>query len=349
MASSDLVAGVEALLGTRVVAARPVSGGCISDGHRVELADGRVVFAKSGAGLPDGLLAVEAEGLGWLREAHAIRVPEVVAVGSADSGRRVDADSAEPRALADPRAGTEQAGAAGTEPGRTATGDAAEQRARSEPRRPELGGAHVLVLEWIETGTTPPGTAERLGRGLARLHAHGAPGFGWRRDGFIGSLPQRNTPVEPASDPGAWPRFWFTRRIEPLARMAHDQRALAPAAAALVARLGSRLAQRAGPPEPPARVHGDLWSGNVMTDHQGEPWVVDPAPYGGHREVDLAMLHLFGRPAPATLAAYEEVAPLASGWRERLALWQLEPLLVHTVLFGGGYGAQAHDILRRFA
>jgi fructosamine-3-kinase len=168
-----------------------------------------------------------------------------------------------------------------------------------------------------------------------------------------GGTVDRAGPAEPLdsgrADAGVWPRFWFTRRIEPLARLAIDQGRLPDDTAALVTRLGERLPERAGPPEPPARLHGDLWSGNVLTDRDGEPWVIDPAPYGGHREVDLAMLHLFGRPVPATLAAYEDVSPLAAGWQERLTLWQLEPLLVHTVLFGGRYGAQAHSVLRRFA
>ena len=206
------------------------------------------------------------------------------------------------------------------------------------------GEPEVLVLEWIESGPTRPAAAELLGRGLAQLHAAGAPAFGAPRDGFIGPLPQPNQPVDSAT----WSEFWFTRRIEPFARRACDAGSLSPAAMDLVARLGARLADVAGPPEPPARVHGDLWSGNVLVDIGGAPWLVDPAAYGGHREVDLAMLTLFGSPGPAFFAAYEELHPLASGWRDRLPLWQLEPLLVHTILFGAGYATQALDVLRRF-
>ncbi|HYZ97327.1 MAG TPA: fructosamine kinase family protein [Acidimicrobiales bacterium] len=202
----------------------------------------------------------------------------------------------------------------------------------------------VLVLEWIEPGLPRPTTDESLGRRLARLHRAGADGFGWHRDGFIGALPQRNAPADD------WPSFWFTRRIEPLARAALDRGHIAPRSAVLVERLGSRLGERlAGPPEPPARLHGDLWSGNVHVDREGEPWLIDPAPYGGHREADLAMLHLFGAPSPRCVAAYQEDHPLADGWRERLRLWQLEPLLTHAVMFGGGYGASALAVLERFA
>lgn len=203
----------------------------------------------------------------------------------------------------------------------------------------------VLVLEWVDAGDDgrTARTAQRLGTGLAQLHATGAPAFGWHRDGFIGSLAQRNTPT--AED---WPSFWFTRRIEPLARQATDRGSLPHGASALVDRLGAQLEALAGQPEPPARVHGDLWSGNLLVDRDGEPWLVDPAAYGGHREVDLAMLHLFGRPHADVVQAYQEVAPLASGWQDRLQLWQLEPLLVHTVLFGGSYGAQAHAVMSHF-
>ena len=110
-----------------------------------------------------------------------------------------------------------------------------------------------------------------------------------------------------------------------------------------------RIEELAGPPEPPARLHGDLWSGNVLWGADTRPWLVDPAAYGGHREVDLAMLALFGSPGRAFLAAYEEIEPLADGHEDRVALYQLFPLLVHAALFGGGYGAAAERAARRYA
>jgi len=206
--------------------------------------------------------------------------------------------------------------------------------------------ADVLVLEWVPPGPPTGRTDEALGRRLAALHRAGTgrDRFGWGRDGFIGRLPQRNTPGD-----ASWAGFWLSHRIGPLVERAVGAGAIDPRARRAVERLADRLPGLAGPPEPPARVHGDLWPGNVHVDAQGEPWLIDPAPYGGHREVDLAMLHLFGRPGPATVAAYDEDFPLADGWRDRLTLWQLEPLLVHAVMFGGGYGASALAVVDRFA
>ncbi len=104
------------------------------------------------------------------------------------------------------------------------------------------------------------------------------------------------------------------------------------------------------PEEPPSRLHGDLWNGNVIWSLDGVARVIDPAAYGGHREADLAMLSLFGLPhLPRVIDAYAEVSPLAEGWEERLPLHQLFPLLVHACMFGGGYAARAAGIAAKFA
>jgi fructosamine-3-kinase len=204
-------------------------------------------------------------------------------------------------------------------------------------------GPHFLALRWIDAGPPTPQADEALGRGLARLHAAGARVFGGPHDTLrIGPL---TLPNEPADD---WPSFYATRRLEPLARLAHDRQALPPEAPQLLDHLIARLPNLAGPPEPPARVHGDLWSGNVLTDTQQCPWLIDPAAHGGHRELDLAMLRLFGGPSQRCFDAYEEVTPLAPGAQDRIGLWQLAPLLLHAALFGPSWGARAASVMRRY-
>jgi len=204
-----------------------------------------------------------------------------------------------------------------------------------------------LALEWIApaaSGRLDDAGAEELGRGLALTHQAGAPCFG------LADAPARfgwlALPNEPAVD---WPSFYAERRLLPLARLAHQRGALSEAGAEAVERVCERLPELTGPPEAPARLHGDLWSGNVMADHDARPWLIDPSAYGGHREIDLAMLRLFGAPSERVLAAYQEIAPLAEGWQERVELCQLLPLLVHAVLFGGSYAAAAARIAARYA
>ena len=253
------------VLGARVAAAEPVSGGDINDAYRARLDDGRVVFVKTHAHPPAGMYAAEAAGLAWL--AGPLRVPRV--------------------------------------PGH---------------------GESFLALEWLDLGERGRGFDEALGRGLAELHQRGAPRFGLAHASYLATLPQDNTPTDELVT------FWIERRLRPLctrARLGLDRQLDVLAA----------LPERFGPAEPPARLHGDLWWGNVVAC-DGAPVLIDPAVYGGHREIDLAMLGLFGGVSRTLIAAYEELSPLAPGWRDRVALWQLYPLAAHAVLFGGGYGAQ---------
>jgi fructosamine-3-kinase len=226
----------------------------------------------------------------------------------------------------------------------------AEPGALRTPRVLEVSDDY-LALGWIEPGRLDPRGAEELGRGLAATHAAGAVNFGDPRLGDSNpDTPSRFGSLSLSNEPTAdWPSFYAERRLRPLARLARDRRALSDEGVRAMERVCERIADLVGPAEPPARLHGDLWGGNVMADTKGRPWLIDPSAYGGHREVDLAMLRLFGAPSERVFVAYAEVAPLADGWEDRVALWQLLPLLVHAVLFDGSYPAAAERVARRYA
>ena len=190
----------------------------------------------------------------------------------------------------------------------------------------------ALVISMIPTGRATPSAAFRFGAELARLHAAGAEAFGapWR--GFIASLPLDNTPA-----PDGWPHWYASRRLLPYLRMAVDSGALHPEDGRLVEAVMDRIDSLAGPAEPPSRIHGDCWAGNVLWSGD-RGWLIDPAAHGGHRETDLAMLALFGAPdLDRIVAGYNDTVPLAAGWRSRVPLHQLHPLLVHACLFGASY------------
>lgn len=202
---------------------------------------------------------------------------------------------------------------------------------------PELLGSadDCVILEWIEPGRPSSDMAENLGRALAVTHRAGAGQFGAAADGFIGLAPLPNRPLP------TWPEFFASRRVMPYVRAAVDRKALTMEQANGVETVMRRIHEFAGPEEKPSRIHGDLWSGNVVWGSDGDAWLIDPAAHGGHRETDLAMLALFGMPyLQRVIDSYNEAAPLADGWRSRVALHQLHPLLVHTVMFGGTYGAR---------
>ncbi len=224
--------------------------------------------------------------------------------------------------------------------------EAAGLRWLQVPGGPPVPHVHGHDDQWLVTDYVPAGrpdraAGEQLGRQLAALHAAGAPAFGAAPPGgpqqaWIGAAPMANVTA------AQWPQWYAEHRVLPYLRTAVDRGALDSAGAAAIQQTCERVGELAGPAEPPARLHGDLWSGNVHTGADGRAWLLDPAAHGGHRETDLAMLALFGYPnLERLLTGYTDVVPLTPGWQQRVPLHQLFPLLVHAVLFGGGYGASA--------
>jgi fructosamine-3-kinase len=235
-------------------------------------------------------------------------------------------------------------------------------------RTPQVLGVSQSQLELEYLPTIPPaeGAAEVFGRALAHTHAAGAPHFGAAPPGWDGPGGIGHAPMSFVAQGGLrWGEFYATERVLPYARAAERAGALPPDGLAVITEVARRLADGAlEAPQPglleedaAARVHGDLWTGNVIwTDplsRRGQRWtgaaVIDPAAHGGHAETDLAMLALFGLAGlTSLLAAYNEVSPLASGWRERIGLHQLFPLLVHAMIFGGSYGLRAVSRAREY-
>ncbi len=266
----------------------PLGGGCINSACVVRTDDGRRFFAKSNADAPADMFEREAEGLRALRAARVLRVPEVVATGSA-------------------------------------------------------GGEHFIIMEHLASAPPWPRYAEDLGRGLARLHrASTSPRAGFAHDNYCGATPQPNAWC---SD---WVEFFRERRLGYQLRLVRER---GHATQELEDRLG-RLMQRLGdiigePHEPFALLHGDLWSGNHLPDDRGAPALIDPAAYYGHREAELGMMVLYGSFPPELYAAYVAEWPLAPGWERRVEVYKLYHLLNHLNLFGGGYGAQCVEVLRK--
>lgn len=288
-----------------------MGGGCINQAVEMRTSRG-TYFLKWNQGAGPRFFEAEADGLGALARAGAIKTPEVAARSALD-----------------------------------------------EP-------VPWLLLEWIDEGRPSRHSWSCLGRQLAALHRPGgthmgAAGssrqrrsgsgrresgsehassrpYGWHADNMIGSLPQPNGWTR------SWPEFWARRRILPLVGELRAGGDLSARQAAVLEAAAEAMAEVAGPAaeaDGPSLLHGDLWSGNVLSDGAGDPVLIDPAVYVGHREVDLAMARLFGGFAPAFYRAYEEEWPLRPGHEARRSAYQIYPLLVHARLFGGGYSSQA--------
>jgi fructosamine-3-kinase len=207
----------------------------------------------------------------------------------------------------------------------------------SVPRVHDVTATSIRMDE-VAVASPMPAVADDFGRRLARLHSTAAPAFGAPWTGFIGPT-EDLLAMDNAADV-SWAEHFAERRVRPALRQARDRGHVEAVDARDVERVLDRLGELV-PETPAARLHGDLWSGNVLWAADAV-WLVDPAAHGGHPETDLAMLQLFGLPyLDRVLSAYDEVRPLASGWRERVGVHQLWPLLVHAALFGPSYGIRA--------
>ncbi len=262
-----------------------LSGGDINTALRIDTGEG-YYFVKWNESAGEELFACESKGLQLLREADAVRVPEVIGYG---------------------------------------------QRAEKT----------YLLLEFIGTARPQPTYWENLGEGLAALHAHTGPAFGLSYDNYIGSLPQRNTLT------GSGVQFFIENRLQAQAGLAFYNGQLPKALYDKFTTLYEKLPQLL-PAERPALLHGDLWSGNVLVDDRGSACLIDPAVHYGLREAELAFTKLFGGFEDTFYRAYEAVFPLAPGFKQRVELYNLYPLLVHLNLFGSGYLPGIERVLRKF-
>jgi fructosamine-3-kinase len=197
----------------------------------------------------------------------------------------------------------------------------------------------LLGLEWVEHGEPSAAAAELFGHSLAEMHRAGAGYFGADWAGFHGSAPMDNTPSQ---EP--WHVWYAQRRLTPYLKMSVDRKALTQTDAALVESVIAALDGSGD--EPPARIHGDLWPGNLLWGADGRCWLVDPAAHGGHRETDLAYLRLWGSAPhfPVILAAYQEIWPLSGGWLERVPIHQLSIYLLHTAIFGEAFAPGVREM-----
>ncbi|MGE0587250.1 MAG: fructosamine kinase family protein [Cyclobacteriaceae bacterium] len=199
-----------------------------------------------------------------------------------------------------------------------------------------------IVLEWISSARQTVQYWDRLGKQLASLHQHNAETFGLEHNNYIGSLPQSNRQMTD------WIEFFRDERISPLTKKLVDSGQADFEFSQQVEKVLRKL-HEIFPKEKPSLIHGDLWSGNIMTDTDGHPVVIDPAVYYGHREMELAFTQLFGGFSDRFYYSYDEAFPLAPGFENRAELYNLYPILVHANLFGGSYLMTAKRIIKHFA
>lgn len=205
----------------------------------------------------------------------------------------------------------------------------------------EVENYQFIVLEFIRGRNQRKNFWQTLGERLAALHRNTYHQFGLDHDNYIGALPQQNTWAD------SWPEFFIHQRLD--VQLALYQKnntsevSLRKRFELLYRKLPDLL-----PEEKPALLHGDLWSGNLMVNEAGEPALIDPAVYYGHREAELAFTRLFGGFNAEFYASYHDSFPFEPGIDSRIDIYNLYPLMVHANLFGGGYINQVNSIIQKF-
>jgi len=192
-----------------------------------------------------------------------------------------------------------------------------------------------LVLEYVEPGTPGPAFMPDFGAQFAALHRASAAKFGFTGDTFLGTTRQHN------AESASWPEFFYEHRLVAQLQLAEQNHLATPELRHAIRSLEARIAQLLATDEPPALLHGDLWSGNFLVAHDGAPCIFDPAVYYGSREADLAMTYLFGGFDSAFYDAYQEAWPLPDGHARRRRLYEAYHMLNHLNLFGSSYYSAA--------
>lgn len=198
-----------------------------------------------------------------------------------------------------------------------------------------------IIMEFIESAKRNNDYWDNFGKNLAQMHQATINFYGLESNNYIGLLPQINTPNTSFID------FWITKRLDYQLKLAVNSEAISKEYIKKFEQFYYKL-ENLVPIEPPSFIHGDLWAGNFMTDTKGEAVIIDPAVYYGHRECDIAMSKLFGGFDKQFYIAYHSEMPMEKNWEQRIAIWNIYPLLVHVNLFGASYFSSIEQVLKKY-
>lgn len=201
-----------------------------------------------------------------------------------------------------------------------------------------LENISYLLMEFIPTGEKTKFFWEEFAKNLAKLHQTSQPQFGLDHNNYIGSLPQINGSCENASE------FYISQRLKPQFKMASDKGFSFKNLDLFYRNISDEI-----PKEKPSLIHGDLWGGNYIVSEEGKPVLIDPAVAFAPREMDLAMMKLFGGFSEEVFSKYHSHFPIQPDWENRMPLWQLYYLLVHLNLFGSGYLSRVKSIISKYS